>query len=197
MNIASTISLIKILLEIPSNSNWSDDNFTDIIKLALRKLSNSFDTIDYYPTYQTETVTLTTLKQYTLTKSYRKLLNIYQDELQYEQIDIQDWPHERNNVFWWDRANKHINFFTEPCYSGAFIIVAPGDLDLTDPSDIPEELEHLLVLQSCVLIGKSEKEQIDAWKEEISEGLYDLQTAASKSGGPKYVNQRSFPRTES
>lgn len=186
---AAIIANVRLLLELPTGSSWNDTDLGSIVNLAHKSVFNELARNGFFFFYDEETVTLTDALEYTLTNDYPRILNIYKDKITYELIDPQEWPCERPYVCWYDRKNSKLKFFKAPETQGDFTVRGCKAWTEDDFDYIPEEWEHIIVLKSLILTGKSEKERIEDWKEEYQSELMSLIDNASLRTDPRYVRQ--------
>lgn len=190
MTIESVRTLVRALLEIPSGSSWDSSDIDQIILMAYKSVLIDLALRESFYNITSETVTITTEKEYTLTNEYSRIINIYNDnEDTYEIIDPASWPTARTKICWYDRKNKKLKFFRTPEVQTDFTVLGPGAINESDFGEFPYEYEHILALKTAILIGKSEKEQIDNWIAEYDRELFKVEELVSKERGPLYVRQ--------
>lgn len=188
--INTILALVKVLLEIPADSNYSDTDLKTLITESFRSVKKDLQQIGVYFNVSSETITLTSSKQYTYTGAVKKIISLYKDDYEYNLITPDAWSTDQERVFWWDKTNKQLNFFRDPEYQSDFtlLFVTEDDSDGTDPLvDLDSDYNLLVALKSCMLIAASEKEKVDGLKEQYYDEMRKIEENASV--GPRYVRQ--------
>lgn len=183
------LAAAKVLLEIPTESNWSSSDLGTIADLAYRSIFNELLRNNYAFYLTEEEVTLTDAQEYTLINDFPKIFNITNsDGYEYQLLHPSEWPTDKVRICWYHRYKNKLKFFRKPEIQGTFTIIGPTTTDPVNYELIPYEWEHLFVLKTAILIGKSDKETVDGWREELANELQGLLENAGNMG-PRFVRE--------
>jgi hypothetical protein len=182
------IALLRIYIEAPDTTVYSDDDLILLLTEAYKSTVNKLDNSDYFYDYSSESVTLAATM--TLSASWRKILRFINldDEHEYRIIDIRDWPRQDSAYYLYQQGTS-LKTFQDPINSNTYTVFYAPAFVAEDYSQLPDNFHNLIVLKAAISIGLVEKARSDEWRAEYQDGLQDLMSATEVSDGASYVRQ--------
>lgn len=192
--IDTILSLVKVLLEVPSESNYSDTDLQTLITEAYKSVKKDLRSLGVYFNPTSEEITLTDTKQYTLTTTdIDAIISLtVGDDYEYIQVNPAEWPTKKERIYWFDKKNNQINFFRIPENQGVATLLV--DVDDGTLEDLDSEYNLLVALKAAILIAASEKEKVDGLKELYGEERERIHTDTSIQ--PRFVREIENPSSD-